>query len=449
MRLKLRTVKNNGDTPKIAVYPYQLCVGTTTNHKKGCEMTMMMTVTPQQMLIISTIVFLLAIQLPTEQKSVILQYNDRIITWLIGVVLQKESGETICILAQLGALLLLRKLYTQVLRPIHLLLSTDGYGNRLKGRYGSWAVIVGDLNFGDVSLMREFAGNLVSRGMNVLILDCSIDVSVSVGNNGSSNSLEDEEKEKEEREEKLRNEVVKLFMEDLRKRASKDDDDDDTIDSSNVNGDDDLLDDNNDNGNEQSKRNICAVEIMRLKGGTLPNFCSNVIKALGDMAKNGGIGMCIHCFSSKQAVSLPAQSKKKYAPSCKKNGAETFLSILNLILPYMLFRGTGAIINVCREDFSEDQLTGLFASNTVFDQSSKARGKAECAFYRQLVRSLHYEYREHGIDVLAVTLSEEGGIHDEDVVVRSSLQMLGEDSELDLKICWYNSILKSLLGLSK
>ena len=94
-------------------------------------------------------------------------------------------------------------------------------------------------------------------------------------------------------------------------------------------------------------------------------------------------------------------------------------------------------------------MTDFFASNTVFDEPSKARGVAECAFYRQLVRSLHYEYQEHGIDAISVSLSEEEReFHDEDVA-RCSLQMLGEDSELDMKICWFRTYLKFLFGSSR
>ena len=389
---------------------------------------------------------------------------------------------TTCRLSQFGALIILRKLYTEFIRPMYLILSTihnEDITTNLKSKYGSWCVIVGDFHLGNVPLMREFGRDLVSKGINVLVLDCSL-AAVEGENNSqdSAKSNNNNNRDFVEREYKMRKEVVNLFMDDLRQCALKYENDHMEYSlRSNGNG-----HHNHDNGsslNNGSSKNYTApqVEILVLKDGTFSNFCSKVTSKLGNIAQDGGIGFLIHCFSSKQVTiqepstttttTTSSSSSTNYTPSYKKYGTDKFISVLNLTLPYMIFRGTGAIINVSSEDHDDDFVrlsyspsssnlssSMMFMNNTnnnSNDVSCKARGVAECAFYTQLIRSIHYEYGEYGLDSLAISMSSrDKTVYPPDVVVRSSLCMLGEEySELDLKICRYVSLFKCFFKMTQ
>lgn len=362
--------------------------------------------------IISSLIIILALQL-SEQKSIIIGYLHMIFSFICTVwdELLQKGGKMSCAIAQFGALILLRKLYTHILRPLYLITSTEGKALNLKQRYGSWGIIVGDLDRGDMKLMREFAKDFISKGMNVLILDCSLALEIL-----------DDEKNMSEREETMRNDFIKLFLEDLRQYSAE----------NNNSGE---VDKTVNDADKPMNDNLAVVDILDLKD----DFCSKITFKLGDITTKGGIGILVHCFSSKQ---VSTKETSTYNSSCKGYGTEKFLSILNLTLPYMIFAGVGAIINVCRQDDSFDD--DLLSTHESINQSYKARGVAECAFYTQLIRSLHYEYGQYGIDSLAVSLQNQKSF-DAKIVVQSSLQILGEDySELDMRICKLVGVLKSL-----
>ena len=357
---------------------------------------------PSQILttiIISTLIIILALQL-SEEKSVIIEYCNVILNYLksnnVWDEVIKNGGKKSCRIAQFGALILLRRLYTDFVCPLYLIISTLGNRITLKYRYGSWGVIAGDLDLGDKELMREYAKEMIRNGMSVLILDCS------VGNHDTTSS--------NDREKQMRNDVVQLFLEDLRQFATE-------------------------NKDETSKGDILDVDMLVLRDDSLQNFRSIVTAKLGGITKSGGIGILVHCFSSRQAS---IKKGNEYTPSYEQCGAEHFLSILHTSLPYMIFRGTGAIINICQH------CTPLLDDNNeqVSNEYTKARGGAECAFYNQLIRSLYFEYGEHGIDCLAVNLNNSKRHFNATTIVQSSLQIVGEESELDPKVCSFMSMLK-------
>ncbi len=387
---------------------------------------------PNQIIITSTIsILVLAVALLlSEQNPAFRGYADAIVSFFRDSIwndLLKNGGTTVsCRIAQFGTLVVLQKIFTEIARPMYLIISTihnDDITTNLKPKYGSWAVIVGDLDLGNVPLMREFARDFISKGIHILILDCS-----------SAADSSGDQKEDGKREQTIRNEVVQLFVDDLKQFA---------FNNSQSHNDEKLLDGSgHTNGTSSctSTEETPRVDILLLKDGTLSNFCSNVTSKLGNIAQDGGIGFLVHCFSSKQVI---IKESKDYTPSCKKYGTEKFLSVLNLTLPYMIFRGTGAIINVSSED--HEKRKGLLGLSKSKNSSNYARGVAECSFYTQLIRSIHYEYGEYGLDSLAISMSTSKGTqYQPDVVVRSCLCMLGEEySELDLKICRYISFFKS------
>ncbi len=356
--------------------------------------------------IISTLVITLALQL-SEQKSLIVEYCHNLCFYIWNEVIQNGGkGKTSLRIAQFGALVLLRKLYTDLISPLHMIVSTYGSASHLKELYGSWGVIACDLDLGDKALIRGFAKDFIMKGMNVLILDCSLD-----GH------------KKNEREEKMRNDVVKLFIEDLKQSASE-----------RIN---EMQNGSQSNG-VGTNHKTPEVDLLMLKESSLPKFRSQITSKLGDIAKSGGIGVLVHCFSSMQARNnMNSSGTNDYSPCYGKSGTEQFfVTILNLTLPYMIFRGIGAIVNISQYD--DQTVEGSDGKN----EACSARGYAECAFYTQLIRSLHYEYGEHGIDCLAVTLPSVKKSFDAETIVQSTLQILGEESELDLKICKCVSILK-------
>ena len=367
--------------------------------------------------VIPSLIILLALDLSGE-KSIITEYCRIILSFLFHTVWNEylcNGGKTSVMLAQFGALVLLRLAYTQVMVPLYLIITTRHNLLNLKQRYGSWNIIMGDLSKGDVKLMRDFAKNFISKGMNVLILDCRSAVEVLGG-----------DKEKSQKEEKMRNDVAELFIEDLRQFAGKEE---------NYFYNDEIFD----NGDMDSNDGLAKVDIMTLKDiSKTEDLCSEITTKLGNIANEGGIGFLVHCFSSNQGN---REQTKRLTPGEKLDGTEQFLSVLNLTLPYMIFRGTGAIINICGQ-------YSPFYEKSKNEDSSEARGVAECAFYTQLIRSIHYEYAEHGIDSLAVSLTKQE-LFDSEIIVQSSLQTLGEDSQLDMKICMYISMLRNFGCLSK
>ena len=360
--------------------------------------------------VVSSLIMILALQL-SELKSITIQYANEAFTAFTSMLFEEpinndkrgEVGVGLCRMAQFGALILLRQLYTDVVRPIHLIMSRQSHLENLKQRYGSWGVIVGDLDIGEVALMREYAKEFIRKGMHILIVDCS-----------NSHGIGERSKFKRNT---IQNEVVQVFLEDLRiyarENSYKDDD-------SQGNSKTDSFDEDD-----------TIVDIVGTNDGSLSNFSSIVTAKLGDIAQDGGVGILVHCFSSSQVMSNNEHDDDD-EDSVKRFSAVSFLSVLNLTLPYMIFRGTGAIINVCLQNVSQKS-TG---------EAAESRGVAECAFYTQLVRSIHYEYAEHSIDTITATIPKRRSF-DPEIIVETSLQMLDGDSELDSTIILFKSLFKT------
>mmetsp|Transcript_2458 Transcript_2458/g.3274 ORF Transcript_2458/g.3274 Transcript_2458/m.3274 type:complete len:393 (-) Transcript_2458:479-1657(-) len=378
-------------------------------------------------ILISLLVVIIAIQLSPYQNlpiSTILKYFEHKKDVLL------EGGEMIGKVAQFGALILVRIFYTHVLKPLYEAISTRNIGS-LCDRYGSWAIIMGDLHKGDIKMMREYAHFLIERGMNILIIDLS----------AKSNQLD--------LEDELRNQIVEVFLDDLRQHTSST--------CTKIN-DDDIQE--SDDGKKPAQNYVPKVEMLCFvddsttkniktewnQNDLLEQFSIKLVSKLGTIATTEGIGILVHCFSSNQ-VSDRKESKSN------KHGTEKFLTTLNLVLPYMLFRGTGAIINTS-SNICVDNNFASFSTRTNSNETSAARGLAECAFNTQLIRSIHYEYGEQGIDCLAVTISRkeeksdyfEPSLQD---IVKSSFQMIKNESEseLDIKVCGYVGLLERIWSI--
>ena len=110
----------------------------------------------------------------------------------------------------------------------------------------------------------------------------------------------------------------------------------------------------------------------------------------------------------------------------------------------MLFRSTGAIIQVSTGKHDDDQ-NGIYKAdssdgmNTSKDSSwiPFANGLGSSSFTTQLSRSMHYEYSDKCIDCFSVSIPASSNAHapGDELVERASWQTLGNDSEMSLALC--------------
>ncbi len=301
--------------------------------------------------------------------------------------LHKQNVISIVRLAQFGLLYTLRQIYVIILHPLY-----DAYNTRLTERtnfvnkYGQWAIITGDIH---AEIAKEYSRQLIGFGMNILI----------VNKPTSSNTRgEDDDNENQLIEE------LKIIMSDA---------------------DGDIFRDSDDDENDENELRVQHVSLScdeDANDDTKEAFMSRI----GDITTNGSIGVVINISSSSS--------------ESQRSATDLLMNILETVMPYMLFRRTGAIINV---SIGEDINAAAGAKENAWIPS--AIGQANSSFSTQLLRSMYYEYNMQSMDCLSVSIPTSNTIEDE-FIVRGSFQMLGKDSELRMNFCFFVRILHLIFG---
>jgi len=197
---------------------------------------------------------------------------------------------------------------------------------------------------------------------------------------------------------------------------------------------------NHDNSNNHHNKNQTVTTIS-------PNIHTILEPQLGRMTLDGGIGMLIFQYPSIPYI-LPATN---HSSSNSSNSTvtrhEEYVHILRMILNHMIFRKSGAIVSIISSSVSEEAVNNNSNSNnhhTVRRQHTNhilqdpfiktSIDKASEAFMIQLIRSLHYEYREYGIDCIVIHDSEEDTQKRKKEImnrfIKMSLQLLGCEAEI-------------------
>jgi len=121
------------------------------------------------------------------------------------------------------------------------------------------------------------------------------------------------------------------------------------------------------------------------------SFADKLNSTLTELHSDGGIGMLVNCVGVVNALptllhQLDAEEVRQIL--CVNNDGTVAMS--RAVLPFMMSHKSGAVITVssgsCRH---ATPLVSLYSATKSFGY--------------QLTRSLHYEYKEHGIDCLAIT----------------------------------------------
>ena len=120
-------------------------------------------------------------------------------------------------------------------------------------------------------------------------------------------------------------------------------------------------------------------------------FTTELDLKLGELDKNGGVGMLCNCVGVVNGLpSLVHETDAEEVRQilCVNNDGTVLMS--RAVLPYMMGKRSGAIITVssgsCRHP---TPLVSLYSATK--------------AFGHQFTRSMHYEYKEFGIDCISVT----------------------------------------------
>ena len=361
-----------------------------------------------------------------DVKEILYSVND------YRKAMKKEDWVIVCF-AQLGALVLIRMLYLHIMYPLYI--AFLGRNENSINRYGTWGVIIAD--FGeDFSLVREYAYHLISNGMKVCLVDIGEgdeDVYYDDGSSATSEAIDTLVKD-------LHRESVAGFTEKL----ATDSLDDSSSDEDDVNAMQQsvsvirYLDCAEDTTDEAEEDNLSSNSSPR-------TFCAALTSKLGQMTTNGGVGISINCCNPKEKTTL----KRSETATAVANKTDRFLSTIQSILHYMVFREIGAVINVIDAPHNSELQVG------VEDGALRALGFAECAFASEVTKSIQYEYKEHGIDCLSVSLSFENisGIKtlftskpDLEVVVPASFRMLGLKSEMTLTDCRFLKIIDMIFA---
>jgi hypothetical protein len=372
-------------------------------------------------------VLISALFIPRETiKEVLYSLNE------YGKAMEKEEWVIVCF-AQLGALVLIRMLYLQIIQPLYT--AFLGRSRNSINRYGTWGIIIAD--FGeDFSLVREYAYHLISNGMKVCLVDIGEgdeDMYYDDGSSATSEAIDMLVKELNRKSRKGFKEED-ILTESFDDSSSDEDDLDEMQQSVNVIRYLDCADETTGEG----EGDICSTSSPR-------TFCAALTSKLGQMTTSGGVGISINCCNPKQKSTL----KRSETTTAIANKTDRFISTIQLILHYMMFREIGAVINVIDAPQNSELQVG------VEDGALRALGFAECAFTSQVAKSIQYEYKEHGIDCLSVSLSFDSiaGIRrlflskpDLKVVVPASFRMLGLKSEMTLKDCRFLKIIDMIFS---
>lgn len=279
-------------------------------------------------------------------------------------------------LAKIGILISMRILFIFVIRPLYRSFTRRKLSKDVL-RYGDWCLYVVD-DSKSIQLVQKFAEFLTNLGMKVIIFDNTTKDEDPIKTNGMN----------------LQSLVRELTL---------------------YNAANDVL----------SVGGNSSPQIELIQDDNEENSLRMLHSKLGDIASDGGLGIIINFTSSLRS----RESKTK-----------TLLLILDMILPYFLFRRTGAIINVNdRRSSLHDKPLGSISS---WMQQAISRGVS--GFATQLVRSIHFELQEHGIDSVAVTIEEDESLNDE-MIVKSTLQSLGFEEELDFRCARMSALITSVL----
>lgn len=192
-------------------------------------------------------------------------------------------------------------------------------------------------------------------------------------------------------------------------------------------------------------------------------FQSIIHTALGQIVVEGGVGLSVICPPSKASTSSRSMSRSlaKGTPHRMLQYVHEVTKLLHsTILPHMLFRNSGAVLHLNSQwestnvNFSKNHNTQK--SNATMDDDTtpdildntiiQILYKSAQAYLNQLIRSIHYEYKTHGIDCLSVHYQEEsyllleGQTNDESKgkscflsprsILHQSLMMFGKRAEV-------------------
>lgn len=180
-------------------------------------------------------------------------------------------------------------------------------------------------------------------------------------------------------------------------------------------------------------------------GSDIDSFAATVESKLSSITLDGGLGGVVIINCENYTNRGQNYYRKQLVSS---NYSERLLKLLNLAMKYMIFRRVGAVINVVEEVRDTDEKQTSFPSiNPLIDNTIE---KADAAFTTQLIRSISYEYSEYGIDCVAVSIHDDDWGWNQlprpskDTIVRASFNMLGYDSEMDVKYCYFTSFVDML-----
>jgi len=166
------------------------------------------------------------------------------------------------------------------------------------------------------------------------------------------------------------------------------------------------------------------------------NMLYNIIHtALGQIVVEGGVGLSVICPPSKASSSISMNSTSKSSREKMLQYVHDVTKLLHsTILPHMLFRNSGAILHLnsqCHSTNVNPSTTCFRSNDTTMHRSTNhvtqklnattdntAQGildktfieilyNSAQAYLNQLLRSIHYEYKTHGIDCLSVHYQEE------------------------------------------
>ena len=170
------------------------------------------------------------------------------------------------------------------------------------------------------------------------------------------------------------------------------------------------------------------------KGYMHPTPIDILKSRISQITTSGGLGIVVHITESDRTSPI------------------TWLSTVNTIMPYMLFRSTGAIIEVSigKDDNDQNDINIADSSDGIHKESkdtswiSFANGRGSTSFQTQLSRSMHYEYSDKSIDCLSVSFPASSNMHvpADELVVRACWQALGNDSEVSIALCYFVGLLK-------
>lgn len=155
-------------------------------------------------------------------------------------------------------------------------------------------------------------------------------------------------------------------------------------------------------------------------------FLSALETKMGAMTGDGGLGMLINCVGTSPRISdLTHNTTLSDIDDMLAVNADTALMMIQACLPHFLFRKRGAVINVASASgLQPTPFLSVYSATKAFDH--------------QLVRSLHYEYKDEGIDFLSVNpyyfvskmfnRPETKLCPQPDKIVKSSLPKLGKQA---------------------